>query len=119
MDDFVLVVDDDEGIRDSIHNLLEDEGYRVVSAANGQRAFEVIQTRGRPRLILLDLMMPVMDGGEFRSRQLADPAIADIPVVLITAAGARMAQAVPVQTVLAKPLKAEVMLEIVASYFRA
>ena len=115
-DEFVLVVDDDDDIRDSIGSLLELEGHQVVCAANGRDALEAIRDRGRPCLILLDLMMPVMDGAEFRTRQLADPTMADIPVVLITAAGPHVAKAVPSNRVLPKPLWIEGVLEVVAEF---
>jgi len=65
--------------------LLQTAGRRVLTASNGEEALLVLQGSVRPCVILLDLMMPVMNGPEFRQRQLADPAIADIPVVLISA----------------------------------
>jgi CheY-like chemotaxis protein len=82
----VLVVDDDPFIRDVIAELLEDEGYAVESAANGEEALLVLQQRpGLPCVILLDLMMPRMNGWEFRAAQRADPLLAPIPVVTISA----------------------------------
>lgn len=116
MQEFLLVVDDDGAIRDSLCSLLEDEGHRVVCVANGAEALDALRSHGRPCLILLDLMMPVMDGAEFRTRQLADPAIADVPVVLITAAGRNIASAVPAQQVLSKPLRADSILKVVEEY---
>jgi two-component system, chemotaxis family, chemotaxis protein CheY len=113
---FVLVIDDDDGIRESISTLLEDEGYDVVVASDGKEALEVLRLRGTPAVILLDLMMPVMDGAEFRTRQLADATLADVPVVLITAAGARSAQSVSAQDVLLKPLHADALLQMVGKY---
>jgi CheY-like chemotaxis protein len=82
----VLVVDDDPGIRDLLTELLEDEGYQVVSAANGLEAINHLQ-RGtkRPCVILLDLMMPVMNGWQFRNTQQQDPGLATIPVVVLSA----------------------------------
>jgi PleD family two-component response regulator len=65
----VLVIDDDEHIRYSLVDALEDEGYRAVSASNGVEALEVLRVLPNPpSVILLDLMMPVMDGWEFRPR---------------------------------------------------
>ena len=118
MTPFVLVVDDDLAIRESLTALLEDEGHRVRCAANGQEALAVLQQQddGRAFVILLDLMMPVMDGVEFRARQLAEPALADIPVVLITASGPQIARSVPAQAVLHKPLRAEALLKTVARF---
>ena len=83
----VLVVEDDRAILDSLKNALQDEGFDVVTAANGCEALEALRAGGRPSAILLDLMMPVMDGWDFRQEQLADPALRDIPVLIVTATG--------------------------------
>jgi CheY-like chemotaxis protein len=86
----ILVVDDDPGIRESLREVLEDEGYHVTCMANGQEALDHLKAASpRPCVILLDLMMPVMDGWQFRRQQKLDPAIADIPLVVITATGKR------------------------------
>jgi CheY-like chemotaxis protein len=86
MTEFILVVDDDRDIRDSLVELLEDHGHPAVGAANGVEALEVLRTSpALPCLILLDLMMPLMDGREFRERQLENPAWSDIPVIVISA----------------------------------
>jgi CheY-like chemotaxis protein len=87
--DGVLVIEDDVDILRAIVQVLEDEGHAVRGAANGQAALDLLrQPRGkRPRLILLDLMMPIMDGWAFRAEQLRDPALADIPVIVLTADG--------------------------------
>jgi CheY-like chemotaxis protein len=81
----LLIVEDDAGVRDSLSNLLRDEGYEVVTANGGHDALRRLETGPLPSLILLDLMMPEMDGREFRARQLADPRIAGIPVVVVSA----------------------------------
>ena len=81
----VLVVEDDDDVRDSMVTLLEIEGYRAVGAANGQEAFDLIHGGLRPCLILLDLGMPVMDGQQFRAAQLGDEKLAVIPVVVFSA----------------------------------
>jgi CheY-like chemotaxis protein len=86
MGHLILVVDDDRDIRDSLIETLEDHGYRAAGAANGVEALSVLQTSPeRPCLILLDLMMPVMDGQEFREEQLKNPMWAEIPVIVISA----------------------------------
>src|SRR3954463_2951434 len=86
----VLVVDDDPDIRDSLREVLEDEGYQVACVSNGREALDYLKvTAPSPCVILLDLMMPVMDGWQFRREQKLDPAIADIPLVVITATGKR------------------------------
>lgn len=81
----VLVVDDDAEIREVLVELLEERGYRTVAASNGKQALDALHSGTCPELILLDMMMPVMDGAEFRAKQQAEPAIAEIPVVLISA----------------------------------
>jgi CheY-like chemotaxis protein len=85
----ILVVDDDAGIRESLAELLTDEGYRVTTANNGAEALALLRGRARlrPCVILLDLMMPVMSGHEFYLEQQRDPALANIPIVVISADG--------------------------------
>jgi CheY-like chemotaxis protein len=112
----ILVVDDDEGVRTSLCELLEDEGHRPIAAANGREALRELRAGARPCVIFLDLMMPVMDGWTFRAEQLNDPHLKDIPVVVITAGGPQMASSLPAQNVLQKPVNAERILEVVASF---
>jgi CheY-like chemotaxis protein len=83
----VLVVDDDASFRSALREQLETEGYSVVEAANGLAALGRLRGGLRPSVIVFDLMMPVMDGWDFRDGQLNDPELRDIPVVLVTAAG--------------------------------
>jgi CheY-like chemotaxis protein len=84
--ELVLVVDDDPDLRESLVELLGVEGYKAEAAANGAEALDFLHGRGKPCIILLDLMMPVMSGVEFRQKQLEDPDLSGIPVVLLTAA---------------------------------
>jgi CheY-like chemotaxis protein len=81
----VLVVDDDEDIRESLRELLEEEGFRVETAADGQEALERLHSIPVPCLIFLDLMMPVMDGFRFKEALDCDPRFADVPVAIMTA----------------------------------
>lgn len=82
----VLVVDDDRDIRDVLTDALETEGYRVVTAADGQSALECLRSGAeRPCVILLDLMMPRMDGIQFQTELLNDPELSRIPVVVLSA----------------------------------
>jgi CheY-like chemotaxis protein len=84
----VLVVDDDADLRDSIEAALASHGHPVVQAADGAEALAWLKSGVKdPCLVLLDLMMPGMNGFELRSRMTADPALATIPVVVITGAG--------------------------------
>jgi CheY-like chemotaxis protein len=112
----VMVVDDDDDIRETLAGLLEDEGYQVVSFPHGKVALDALQGGLAPRVILLDLMMPVMDGAEFRRAQLADPTLAAIPVILITAAGLEPIRRGDYSEVLRKPLKIDRVLQVVAEY---
>jgi two-component system, chemotaxis family, chemotaxis protein CheY len=92
----VLVVDDDSFIREMLEQLLEDEGYSVASAADGEEALSYLQQQQTPPcLILLDLMMPRMNGWEFRAAQRRDPLLAPIPVVTISAHADLLATADP------------------------
>jgi CheY-like chemotaxis protein len=82
----VLVVEDDEDIRDSLMDFLQDHGYQTVGAVNGRDALDQLRAPDlRPAAIILDLMMPVMDGKAFREEQLRIPALSRIPVILISA----------------------------------
>jgi CheY-like chemotaxis protein len=81
----ILLVEDDAGIRDALALILGIEGYCVAAAGNGQEALDYLRQRPPPRLILLDLLMPVLDGWHFRQEQRADPALAKIPVVILSA----------------------------------
>ncbi|MCU1280726.1 MAG: hypothetical protein JWM53_4272 [bacterium] len=85
-DRVVLLVDDDTAIRETIAAILADEGYVVVAACNGAEALERLRNiTARPCVILLDLMMPIMNGDQFYSEQKRDPKLAAIPVVLLSA----------------------------------
>jgi two-component system, chemotaxis family, chemotaxis protein CheY len=89
----VLIVEDDPDALELLATILEDADYEVVRAANGLEALgKLADRRGRCDLILLDLMMPVMNGWDFRRKQLQIPALASIPVVLMSA-GAHLAAA--------------------------
>jgi two-component system, OmpR family, response regulator CpxR len=113
----VLVVEDDFAIRETLRELLEDEGYDVSWASNGREALELLAHRA-PRVILLDLMMPVMDGWEFRVAQQKDPALARIPVVVISADHAldQKVAALAVDGWLAKPFELDALLTTLRRY---
>jgi CheY-like chemotaxis protein len=113
----VLVVEDDYAIRETLRELLEDEGYRVMWASNGKEALARLHERA-PRVILLDLMMPVMDGWEFRDAQQRDPALANIPVVVISADHGldHKVSGLGVDGWLAKPFELDALLATVDRY---
>jgi DNA-binding response OmpR family regulator len=81
----VLVVEDDDDLRSSLVLLLVAHGFRAAGAADGLEALSHLRAHGPPGLIVLDAVMPGMGGLEFRGEQLADPALAGIPVVVCTA----------------------------------
>ncbi len=80
----ILIVDDDTSLRDTLAEIFVAAGYAVTTAANGQEALACLDEH-RPNVILLDMMMPVMDGREFLEVKLARPAVADVPVVVASA----------------------------------
>jgi CheY-like chemotaxis protein len=115
----VLVVDDDRTVCDLIRNILESRGYATALACNGKEALAYLKKSPRaPRLILLDLMMPEMNGWEFQRAQQQDPAICGIPVAIITGlpeldGKARDMGAVDV---LCKPSKVEPLVALVSRF---
>lgn len=104
MNKSILIVDDDADIRAVLSEFLEYEGYAVATAAHGREALDFLRAHALPSAVLLDLMMPTMDGFQFREEQKRDPAIASVPVVLMTARGALAPGAIDVGHILAKPL---------------
>ncbi|AGP35850.1 hypothetical protein BE04_43460 [Sorangium cellulosum] len=100
----ILIVDDDAAIRQTLSELLEEEGYLVASVANGREALDYL--RGDPSsisLVLLDLMMPVMDGFQFRAEQKRDPMLASMPIVVMTARGGTDRAGIDADAVISKP----------------
>lgn len=80
-----MVVEDDADIRRGIADALELEGFEVLEAADGREALRRLRQNARPAAILLDLMMPGMNGWQFRDEQRRDPELADIPVIVVSA----------------------------------
>jgi len=78
-------VDDDADIREALEELLADSGYSVMTAGNGRQALDLLADEPLPSVILLDMMMPVMDGYEFLEAQRNDQRLASIPVAVLTA----------------------------------
>jgi two-component system response regulator MprA len=115
---FLLVIDDDHDILLSLQDVLEAEGYRVITACSGREGLEYLRTGLRPDLILLDLMMPGVSGWAFRSRQLADPELASIPVVVVSGQGlsAREVATLRVAGYLPKPVDLDVLLSTVERF---
>lgn len=115
----ILVVDDDRELRETVHEVLEFEGFAVATATNGAEALAYLRsTAPSPRVILLDLSMPVMDGVTFREEQCKDPALAAIPVIVFSAAGSLIekVRAMRVDAVLKKPLRLDQLLDAVGKF---
>lgn len=85
--DHVLLVEDDADIREALAAVLEEEGFSVATAPNGREALERLRDGQLPCAVVLDLMMPIMSGWEFRAVQLEDPVIAAIPLIVLTGLG--------------------------------
>ena len=114
----ILIVDDDHGIRGVLTQILQDEGHRVRTASNGLEALQTLRQSVRPCVILLDLMMPVMNGWEFMSRRREESALADIPVVVISAdqRAREKATAIGAEECLEKPIDLNRLIDTVERY---
>ncbi|MEN9937949.1 MAG: Family ership [Chloroflexota bacterium] len=114
----VLIVDDDRDIREMLAQTLEDEGYEVVTAADGAAALATLERDPLPCLILLDLMMPGMNGREFRSAQLGDPRLGAIPVIVLSARTDLKQAAAEMRGVehLAKPIDFTLLMDALARH---
>jgi CheY-like chemotaxis protein len=115
------VVDDDEDILEAYGLLLESAGYAVATATNGQIALDVLHRGERPAVILLDLMMPVMNGWVFCEELAADPALADIPVLVFSGDHRALAHALPagVRAMFKKPVDLGALLQAIAQCAKA
>lgn len=110
----ILLVEDDNDIRETLGEVLEEEGYHVTMASNGIEALERLEHTA-PNLILLDLMMPGMDGWRFRSEQLRRGASAKVPLLVLSADGQGQgaAQNLAAAGCLRKPVDLDVLLAAV------
>ncbi len=109
----ILIVEDDGDIREDLADILRNEGFEVVTASNGQEACERLRgPSALPGLILLDLMMPIMDGWQFRAEQLKDASLAQIPVIVLSGAAdiRKEATALGAAGYASKPFKLDALL---------
>lgn len=106
----VLVIEDDGDTRDAICQILQDEGFEVAEAGNGLEGLECLRGGLEADVILLDLMMPVMNGVQFRVLQNQDPGLADIPVVAVTALDAPYPQELNGARIIRKPVEVGALL---------
>jgi CheY-like chemotaxis protein len=116
----VLVVDDDEDIREMIRGVLEQEGYLAILASDGEEALSFLRQRSiRFGLVVVDLLMPKMDGWEFQWQRLREPEIRAIPMVVMTAHSGTLVDSMIEHTtipVIAKPIDFDRLLRVVARY---
>jgi CheY-like chemotaxis protein len=116
---YILIVEDDDDIREALTQILELEGYQVREAVNGREALDISAQQPTPSLILLDLMMPVMDGWQFRSEQMKDPVLSKVPVVVISADASvhEKVASFGAASVLPKPISLDRLLRAVESLY--
>jgi CheY-like chemotaxis protein len=107
----LLVVEDDEGARAALGDILDLEGYDVALSANGQEALEYLRNEPLPDLIILDLQMPVMNGWQFRREQTRDARFALVPVIVVTAF--QSAGDIDVAEIVHKPIDIQRLLAII------
>jgi CheY-like chemotaxis protein len=114
----ILIIEDDPDVRLALSSVLAGEGYDVAEAGNGQEAIDHLQASAAPALILLDLMMPVMDGWQFRDRQRSNPSLTTIPVVVVSADGtvAKKAATIGAAGFLQKPVEIDQLLATVRRF---
>src|SRR5439155_24703749 len=112
----VLIVEDDADLREMMAQLLTLEGFQAATVANGREALQYLGGSEQPEVILLDLMMPVMDGWEFRRRQKADPQMSRVPVIVLSALDQTRADGLAPDAFLKKPLDFDRLLELVRQY---
>lgn len=116
----VLVVEDSKDLQELLAHLLESEGHQLYRADNGKQAIDLLNSMPAeklPNIILLDLMMPEMDGFEFRTHQLNQKSLAGIPVVVMTADSNATSRAdeLQVRRILKKPVDLQVILSVIAA----
>lgn len=112
----VLVVDDDTDLRETMCDVLEADGHATRSARNGAEALALLRREPGIDLVMLDLMMPVMNGWEFREAQLADIELSRIPVVVMTAAADLARSPIAAAQILPKPVTTKALLAAIAQH---
>jgi CheY-like chemotaxis protein len=118
----ILIIEDDGDIREALLEILTSEGYEVHTATHGQEGLDYLKTAPKPPgLIVLDLMMPVMDGWHFRNQQLQNAALARIPVIVITAEGnaTQKAKAMNASAGISKPIDLDEFLKTIKTWITA
>lgn len=113
----ILVVEDDDGIRESLQDLLEQEGYQVFGAENGMKGLDILSNKNhsQPSLIILDLSMPLMNGCEFLKVQKSNPNWKSIPAIVFTAAGGKNKPELA-DGFISKPIHIDHLFEVIEKY---
>ena len=109
----VLIVEDERDLLDSLQEFFEDEGFAVQTATNGAEALSLLDADELPSVVLLDLMMPVLDGNELYARMRAEPRLAGIPVIVSTSDPSRAPSGV---LIMKKPVNLGSLLGVVESH---
>jgi len=112
----ILVIDDDEGVREAMVSILQVMGYSVASAINGKDALDYLRNAATPDLIISDLAMPIMDGRQFRRMQVKDPRLAKVPVIVVSALSDQTD--IDANEIFIKPVEVEILLAAVDRYCR-
>lgn len=112
----IMIVDDDKEIRETLVDLLTQEGFEVVEASDGVDALDRLSKGAHPNLILLDLMMPKMDGWKFHGEIQKDSKLAAIPIVVMTAAGQKSSSSIPAKGVLHKPFTLDTVVDMISRF---
>lgn len=112
----ILVIEDDDATRDIMVELLQSLGYAARGAANGKEGLRELQQGPVPCVILLDLMMPVMNGEEFRRHQLRNPDHASVPVIVVSARSEGLPATVSANGYIRKPVNIEHLLTVVEQH---
>lgn len=111
----ILIVEDDESIRETLQAVLELEGHNVLAAENGQVGLNLLASHPKPSLILLDLMMPVMNGWEFATVLESDSNLSDIPVIVVSAYSEK-AITIKSKAILKKPVDLKLLYDTVKQW---
>jgi CheY-like chemotaxis protein len=112
----VFIIEDDVDTREMLAKFLELEGYTVELASNGRQALDRFSAGADACVILLDLMMPVMDGWEFRQHQAKDERLKEIPTIVVSAAGRDRMKQIPADAYLSKPVDMDELLSRVSQF---
>ena len=112
----VFIVEDDPDTREMLGKFLELEGFHVETAANGRQALDRLSSGLKASVIVLDLMMPIMDGWQFRREQVRNAALASIPVIVVSAAGRERLANIEANSYLTKPIDREELLREVSIF---